>query len=321
MLTKRTTILTAIFLLSLSSAVKAQPSSNSTHLLNNCTRTQSGSYEPDAQQNLVCIRQSIKCFSLPYGGIGFLSHCLTIYSLITNSLGVRGLMPWRLQRFRKADIGLSVVSLIGTIVPAIITLKRCSGQNVVNIIPIGSLCLSVGSSIAGAAGTGAWLFQGWKNLNDNAYYPSATYGDIYNTVSENERAKWGQRLTYFVVGLLLLTTASVFLLSAMELYLEANEASSAVVKATWGTLVPIFLMGLLSIGMVCTNLTGRRRCNCMSALLKFSLLVLFGSMIWMDWLLASIMENNSGMPYALDKMGKAAYWIYFISKRLPMFSV
>lgn len=67
----------------------------------------------------------ITCYALPYGGIGFLSHVLTYYSIICIGLGVRPLMPWLSVKHKLADLIMAVISLITCYVLTIVTMARC----------------------------------------------------------------------------------------------------------------------------------------------------------------------------------------------------
>ena len=67
----------------------------------------------------------IDCYSLPYGGIGFISHILTYYSIICVGLGVRPICPGIPIRHRLTNLILGGISLIICCVSAIVTMARC----------------------------------------------------------------------------------------------------------------------------------------------------------------------------------------------------
>jgi hypothetical protein len=52
---------------------------------------------------------------------------------------------------------------------------------------------------------------------------------------------------------------------------------------------------------------------------KVCLIILFFMLFYMDWLLAAITNNWSGVPSQLDKGGKILYWVYFVCKRFALF--
>ncbi|KAH7311965.1 hypothetical protein BKA65DRAFT_517892 [Rhexocercosporidium sp. MPI-PUGE-AT-0058] len=53
--------------------------------------------------------------------------------------------------------------------------------------------------------------------------------------------------------------------------------------------------------------------------LKVCLLLLVFMLVYMDWLLAAVTGNWSGVPSKLDKGGKVLYWVYFVCKRFALF--
>tara|TARA_R110002060_G_scaffold65608_1_gene74625 strand:- start:1102 stop:1482 length:381 start_codon:yes stop_codon:yes gene_type:complete len=53
---------------------------------------------------------------------------------------------------------------------------------------------------------------------------------------------------------------------------------------------------------------------------KICLLLLVFMLNYMDWLLAAVTGNWSGVPSKLDKGGKVLYWAYFACKRFASFS-
>jgi hypothetical protein len=66
----------------------------------------------------------IKCYALPYGVLGFVSHMLTYYAygMLLRKLGPR---RHNLKR-KKLDIFLSIFGLVATVTIAIVNGKRCS---------------------------------------------------------------------------------------------------------------------------------------------------------------------------------------------------
>ncbi|KAJ9638225.1 hypothetical protein H2201_005335 [Coniosporium apollinis] len=52
---------------------------------------------------------------------------------------------------------------------------------------------------------------------------------------------------------------------------------------------------------------------------KVCLFFLVFMLVYMDWLLAAVTGNWSGVPSKLDKGGQILYWVYFACKRLALF--
>ena len=51
----------------------------------------------------------ITCYALPYGGIGFLSHVLTYYSIVCIGIGVRPIMPGRPIKHKHTDSIMAII--------------------------------------------------------------------------------------------------------------------------------------------------------------------------------------------------------------------
>jgi hypothetical protein len=78
--------------------------------------------------------QEIRCYALPYGALGFLSHALTYYQIIIVSFHRTPLPPWRKLRldykfkasfFAIWDITINVISMIGSVTLAGFTISSC----------------------------------------------------------------------------------------------------------------------------------------------------------------------------------------------------
>jgi len=70
------------------------------------------------------ITDEIKCYSLPYGGIGFASHLITYYTIMALSRG-RSPFTWKKNKCWKLDFTLGAIRLISTTSLAIPTIVRC----------------------------------------------------------------------------------------------------------------------------------------------------------------------------------------------------
>jgi len=72
------------------------------------------------------LQDEMKCYSLPYGGIGFLSHML-IYWQILCLWNLRSpLLPWIPLSMRRLDMALAVITLVVTPVISVFTIVRCA---------------------------------------------------------------------------------------------------------------------------------------------------------------------------------------------------
>src|SRR5271156_745738 len=71
------------------------------------------------------LQDEIKCYSLPYGGIGFLSHLLTYYTILCLWQLRRPYFPLRRMVYGRIDIFLSIIQIIVTFTVAIFTMVQC----------------------------------------------------------------------------------------------------------------------------------------------------------------------------------------------------
>jgi hypothetical protein len=67
----------------------------------------------------------IKCYALPYGAIGIISHLLTYWTIAWMSMGKVPLWPWHPMKTYKFDMFLAIVALCTCIPIASITMHRC----------------------------------------------------------------------------------------------------------------------------------------------------------------------------------------------------
>ena len=88
-------------------------------------------------------RDDLRCYALPYGGLGFISDMLTLYTIWMLS---HGYTPWFPKRELKGgwpDMILAGVGSCGTVVSTIYTIVRCRGRWAFVLIAIWKLFLSI----------------------------------------------------------------------------------------------------------------------------------------------------------------------------------
>ncbi|KAH9230531.1 hypothetical protein K456DRAFT_1796361, partial [Colletotrichum gloeosporioides 23] len=69
--------------------------------------------------------KEIKCYGLPYGVTGFISHLLTYYTAIMLACGKTPLLPWRELDQGPQNIFLGIAKLILTTVASIASIATC----------------------------------------------------------------------------------------------------------------------------------------------------------------------------------------------------
>ena len=88
------------------------------------------------------VADEIKCYSLPYGGIGFLSHVLTYWTILVLGFGRRPYWPWRKLSAGPFDLFLSMVQLVITVAIASFTIARCRSRWQFVLIAVWKLVMS-----------------------------------------------------------------------------------------------------------------------------------------------------------------------------------
>lgn len=67
----------------------------------------------------------IKCYALPYGAIGIISHLLTYWTIAWTVIGQVPMWPWHPMKDYKFDMFLAIVGLLVCVPTASITMHRC----------------------------------------------------------------------------------------------------------------------------------------------------------------------------------------------------
>lgn len=70
-------------------------------------------------------QEQIKCYALPYGGIGFLSHALTYFTVFCLANGRSPWRPWKKLDGRKWNLAVGILGLVITLPLTALTMYRC----------------------------------------------------------------------------------------------------------------------------------------------------------------------------------------------------
>ena len=97
------------------------------------------------------IEDEIRCYNLPFGGIGFLSHILTYYTVVMLVLARSPLVPrpGMLLRHSWFDFTLSVLSVGGTVPVAAMNIHACRQRWEFVCIAVWKLTMSFTLSVIG----------------------------------------------------------------------------------------------------------------------------------------------------------------------------
>jgi hypothetical protein len=111
------------------------------------------------------VADEIKCYSLPYGGIGFLSHFLTYWTIFWLGHGRKPYFPFSMLSAGKLDLCLSILQMVITVSIAAFTMSRCRSRWQFILIAMWKLVMSLVVGIWGFAAS----LKAMENFS--GYYP------------------------------------------------------------------------------------------------------------------------------------------------------
>ncbi|KAI9864677.1 MAG: hypothetical protein M1813_003167 [Trichoglossum hirsutum] len=265
----------------------------------------------------------IQCYSLPYGGIGFASHILTYWTLYWLIKGKRPFWPPSPLAKKQFDIWLTAVMLAITIGVSVWTIVRCREDWRVLVIAVWKLtmsvslgCVCIHRSLMLVGAQSAVVTGGVGHYAGG--YPAGGYqavGDRANGSDEDRREGYNRwKLLLWLVpygcGMVTGMAGLVSLVRHNWHNHQIQIITGVFISVVFSTALVIALLVCCSIGKLITS--------------GFVGLFIAGSLIgilsafYSDWILAAVMGNLVGTPSA-DVA--ALYWIYFVAKRLPLFSL
>jgi hypothetical protein len=247
------------------------------------------------------LQGEMQCYSLPYGGIGFISHLITYYTLVCLWVGRRPPIPWKELNWSKWDCALGIVALILSVGIAIFTIVRCRNRWQFVLLAVWKTFMSA--------------MLGLTTITTAVYTsPSEESRRLRQNRFENENYSDGWVLLY-LPGLII---GYVGLFSLVK---EAwdNLVVRLITYVMWGVAGALALL----LGLSCSyciwtedHPEDRRRSRAVGAsvLTVLALIGITGA-LYSDWVLGAMAGNYSGIPSGDIA---ALYWIYFIAKRLPL---
>ncbi|KAH8748320.1 hypothetical protein BGZ57DRAFT_861701 [Hyaloscypha finlandica] len=116
---------------------------------------------PHTESNSLTLKEDIKCYALPFGAFGFISHLMTYWTIALNA---EGLSPWRFKKLKhkKRNKLLAVGQLLWTVAMAIYTMANCHRRWQFIVMGFWHLTLSITLSIVSIMG-------GAENIPDPLY--------------------------------------------------------------------------------------------------------------------------------------------------------
>jgi hypothetical protein len=257
----------------------------------------------------------IKCYALPYGGIGFTTHVLTYYTAFMLTLGRS---PWRWSRIRhyKTDMWLGGLTFPLTIGPSIITMVRCRSRWVFYLLAAWKLSLSL--MLALTAMTTAVNVKRGKKL------PSDYAMEAYRTMTHaKDRDEDGYKVSVGRTFLWLSIYGAGTLMGSVGLGVLVHDAwyIPKLRHLSYGFIAVVWFLGLLvGVGVYHIRKQSRFRGGLLAAILMSLVTFGAGAVIYSDWALAIIAGNLVGIPDGNNFLVNFLFWTYFVAKRLPFFS-
>jgi hypothetical protein len=272
-------------------------------------------------------RDEIKCYNLPFGGLGMLSHILTFYTAGMLLLGRSPMLPPGARlKHSWVELILAVLTLLGSVPIAILTIISCHSRWEFVCIAIWKITLSF-TLAAINSHQGTVLMQHHRNqskfLGDDEMDDSRTFrtGRLTKATAPalyfkidwqgKKGAYWW--LAIFVAG----TIVGLFGLIPLVVtyYHDVGDVKQAVKVFT--NIFTLFVGVPLLFWLIWIFFLTKQG----KAGFGFAVIAVWIGLIcavWADWVLAAIADNWGGMP-----SGDIAvfFWIYFAAKRLPMFSM
>lgn len=299
----------------------------------------------------------IKCYALPYGGIGILSHFLTYWTIAWVSLGRIPVWPWHtMTTHYKYDMALAIGTLAVCIPVASITIHRCWLSWHFILISVWKLTTSV--SLACTIAHRAFITRrevkkkaqqvhhSWHNLGQNVQQARSSIWDTLSRswLNPNRRTdtedsnlhlfrrqrRSGPKDITPLWWLSLYLIGSIVGMVGLGALVHATYADNATVqRLTIGFGVTMVALPTLATvywygrhlerpqGGWRTFLSAYVRAL-VSATVVFVAAFGFFSAIYSDLVLGAIDDNLSGLP---SSDFAPLYWAWFVGKRLPFLSL
>jgi hypothetical protein len=250
------------------------------------------------------IQDEIKCYSLPYGAIGFISHILTYWTILWLSFGRKPYWPSSRLSAGKFDLCLSLIQITITVGLASFTIVRCRSRWQFILLAVWKLTMS--------ATVGFWGI--WASLR-----AIKNKGIAYDIVSKTEGVEDDAPKRFSVFGRSFFTLIIYFLSMAVGL---VGVVSLAVenfhnpqvwkITAVFGSLVAFVGVAVLLI-RACGESRNVFGAAATSVFGVVPALMLVLGAFYCDWILAALAGSLIGVP-----SGDTAF-LYWVSVRIRGF--
>jgi hypothetical protein len=268
-------------------------------------------------------RDEIKCYNLPFGGLGMLSHILTFYTAGMLLLGRSPMLPPGARlKHSWAELTLAVLTLLGSVPIAILTILSCHSRWEFVCIAVWKITLSF-TLAAINSHQGTILLQHHRNRR-NIY---GDYGEDGKSFRTGRLTKATPAALYFKINwqgqygaywwLAVFAAGTIIGLSGLiPLVITYYHDGIPAVKVF--TNLFALIVGVPTVlWMIWMFFLAREGGSGFGFVVIFVWVGLLCS-VWSDWILAAIADNWGGLPSSDIAF---LFWIYFVAKRLPMLSI
>jgi hypothetical protein len=237
--------------------------------------------------------EEIQCYGIPYGGIGFVSHLLTYYTLGCLWKGRQPMRPWLKLEWAPWDCTLGVITLLTANLLAIFTIIRCRNRWEFVLIAVWKICLSI--TLGCSAVTSPILAKVRKN-------------DKYPTL---RCVFW---IIPYIIGLIIgMVGLGTLVNKVWQTDHRIQVITYAFAAGGGGIVLIMFVLGIVD------SFQSKDDATTTAAILPvgaIAIIVFFG-VLYSDWILGIIANNLTGFPS--DDIA-ILFWCYFAVKRLPLLS-
>jgi hypothetical protein len=108
---------------------------------------------------LESLKEEIKCYSLPYGALGFVSHVLTYYTIACLWYGRKPLWPFSRITFSSFDLALGGFGLLISTLLTIVTIVRCKDTWELLVIAIWKMGMSLLNGVTAVHVAGLFIWE------------------------------------------------------------------------------------------------------------------------------------------------------------------
>ena len=314
-----------------------------THIVVAASPPQDGSVGCDSPSRILdkntilqCLRSKARCYSLPYGAVGFISHVLTYYCTVVIALGRKPLRPSRKQERHMFNSILGIVQLLTTVIPAVMAAWRCRNAWEFQRIAIWLAFVSIASATATTAESSRLQLKSGNTvtLAEDAVELRPSHTDAEEEEDDDggsPRAKFENRelrryrLRFWLLITLLWSIGfivgwwGIFFIVA-----DLWDISLVVRGLSIALFIPIIALPFIMVLLPCASgIESEFTKRFVYSILRYgghiTTFCLFVTLIYTDWVLAAALSSFRGSLLSSDSTGRKIYLGYVLFERLVLF--